>query len=365
MWEVSQDFLESIPVSGDIETVVTVEVPGQTIVLDIVSGAVSGQSGSNVRRQANLIVSGGDDKDLYEAVSQEGTEIAIKHGPSWGTQKEIIPVLTGFLSVNNLQRGDGSFPLTAADYGANLNDQALKPSVTQSGSMTRSQAIFELVAGSFPDMIFHDDGSDTGTLSTDQTWTGKRWEAVNTLATDGMTDVFFLPDGSLQRRAYPVAADPVWSVRAGGTSPVILTEKRARQLDSLFNAVQVLPGSANGTQDWSSVLVQITNPSSPRYPGRKGIGLRVKDIQAPTAMTVEEAMALGAAKLDQLQGASQTINLGILANVALEIGDAVEVYTSAWEGTPAESLIAIVDAFNIDLMDGSMTVDLRSGSSGI
>lgn len=357
MYSVSSDFLASIPSGTRVAFTATVTVGATVYPLDMVGGKVEVRN-QNVHRtfSGSFSHSSLTSYALYDLLSNEGAVLKVKVGFDWGDTSETISVFTGRIGKATLGMSKAFVQVNASDYGYDLAQQTLTPAVTQAAGMTRRAAIAALVSDGFPGVVITDTATDTGTLISETTWSASRWDAINTLATDGNMQCFFAPDGSFIIRDIPVISTPVYLFRTsdGGT---ITAYNRERPLDKLYNAVTVKPSTTDGSQTWSQVTVEITDTASPRHKSK--VGVRALALSNMTG-TLAEATAVATKKLVQVQGQTETIALEAIANPALEVGDTVQVTAQAWLDTPPTTLTHLVDGYSFDIGKWSMSVATRN-----
>lgn len=357
MYSVSDDFLASIPSGTRVFADASLEVASVSYPLNMGDGSVSVRDG-NVRRTFSGVFSHDEltASELYDLFSNEAAVLRVSVGFDWGGSSEAVDVFSGRVSKAVLNMAEPRVSVTAADFGYDLAQQTFVPALTQSAGMTRRAAIAAIVSAGFPGVTVTDIATDTGTLQSEQTWSGTRWDAIQQLATDGNMDCFFAPDGSFVMRDLPTLGTPVYLMRTaeGGT---ITAYTRERPLDKLFNAVVVKPKTTDGSQTWSQVFVEITDTASPRHKSK--VGVRSLTLDNVTG-TEAQALAIATAKLEQVQGRTETVALQAIANPALELGDTVQIVAQPWLDTPATSLNHIVDSYTFDLGAWSMSLSTRN-----
>lgn len=325
--------------------------------LEIAEASVNVKTGS-IRRTLNASLSNKNltASELYDLLSSEASILRVNVGFDWGGNTETTPVFTGRVSKASLSMSEASVNILAADYGYDIAQQTLIPAVTQTAGITRREAIAELVSAGFPGVTITDTATDTGTLISEQTWSGTRWDAIKQLATDGNMECFFAPDGRFIIRDIPTISTPVYMLRTsdGGT---ITSYSRERPLDKLYNAVVVKPKNTDGSQTWSQVYVEITDTASQRYKSKIGVrSIAVDNVSGTEA----EATAVANAKLLQVQGRTETVALQAIANPALELGDTVQIIAQPWLDTPATAVTHIVDSYTFNIKDWSMSIATRN-----
>lgn len=357
MYTVTDDFLDSIPSGTRVTYAATVTVASTPYTLDMLSGSVS-VSDSNVHRTFRGEFSHAEltSYELYDLLSNEAAVLSVTVGFNWGSTSESIAIFKGRISSAGLGGSEAFVSVAAADFGFDLNQQSLIPSLTQAAGTTRRNAIKSIVQDGFPGVTITDTATDSGTLVAEQTWSGTRWEAINQLATDGNMQCFFAPDGTFIIRDIPSIGAPVYLFRTsdGGT---ITAYDRERPLDKLFNAVVVSPKNTDGSQGWTQQFVEITDIASPRHKSK--IGVRALKLDNVTG-DATQALAVANKQLTQVQGRTETVSLTAIANPALEIGDTVQIVAKPWLDHEEVALTHLVDGYTFNILDWSMSVSTRN-----
>ncbi len=363
MLTVSQDFLNAIVAPHQIATTATVTVPGGTpTTLNLVSGQIQVDGTQMIRRQGQgLIVDGGS--AVYDLLSTPGALVKISHGVTWSWRgPELVPVLTGELTDAAQTLGDGSVLFNVADYWQKVVESEFVNAYSPDPLSTRVAEITRQIQAAIPGTNVTDTSGDTSIVFTIQTWTS-RSDLIATLAKDAGLEVFFTPTGDfvIRKEALPTAS-PVWSIYPDQGSGGNLTSlQRTVPLTQLYNYVTVVPGSTGGAQVWGPQVVQITDPTHPRYPGK--IGTRPYTYTANSVQTAAQAAATAATILSRALGSTETLKLGALSNAALEAGDVISI-TNILD-TGYSTVQHLISSYTLDLLSGAMTLQTRSDSEAL
>lgn len=384
MQSVSPQFLASIPTSTLRKKTLTVTVGGITYPLTIESGTWSCTSGQMVRRKADLIVrvpnsslvQASQDAGIsytWELLGADGAIFDLSSGFEWdATQTELVGVVTGHAAPVKEAQPEGTFSLTINDFGMAFASMSFLTALTQPASMTRVAAAAAIVSSMFPGITIVNTATDTGTLNTTQVWSGKPVDAVRSLLTDAGAEGFFAPGprnpttGAVTRqyviRDLPtVTGSPVWTIETGNGGTV-KSYARTRPLDKVYNAVKVVPGTTDGSQSFRYGAAIVTDPADPRYPGNFGMGVRyAPDVTSKTAADklAADEMALRLYQ-SKYAGTTETLELGALANPALEAGDVVKVKLAASALSFSQQYTHLLDSFTVDILTDDMTAQTRS-----
>jgi Putative phage tail protein len=360
VWDVSQRFLDAIPVPHRVDTTVTVTPPGGTATsLGFYGGTVSVSGSSRIRRTATLSVQGGS--AVYDLVSTPGARVQVMHGIRFTTTgTELIPVITGELSGAAHNLGDGTIGIDVADYWQTIDGTDFTVNYQPATATSRVTEITNRITAAVPSATVTNTSTDTGTVGTTQTWTS-RSDLIAQLATDGGLEVFFTPDGNaVIRDEAQVTGSPVWAVKPG-TGGTLKALTRQRPLDKLYNTVIVTPSSLDGAQTWGVQTVTITDTAHPRHASK--IRTRPLRWEARSAMTSGEALAAATILLNRTLGSTETLQLGTVSNPALEAGDVLTITDITDSGRV--NVTHIIDGYSLDLVSGDMTLQTRTGTEQI
>jgi hypothetical protein len=354
---VSDRFRQAPTRSVTLASTITLTTPGgASQTLSLSTGNVNLDRTQQVRRNGTFAVKGG--MALYTLLSTPGASVRVDTGYSWsGTDREVVPVLTGPLSAASLPVGDGLVSFSVADRWQDLAAQDYLSPFTPATGSSRTAVIIAAVQEAFPGIAVRNSASDLGTIGTAQAWTS-RADLVSSLATDGGMEAYFAPDGAFVLRDLPRISDsPAWLIKtgAGGTLKAIT---RTKPLDKLYNTVVLTPGTADPAQTWTQVVAQITDPANPRHPSR--IGVRPFKFPSPSIVSLAEAQNVAAQLLTKVQGTTETLAVSAMGMAALEGGDVVRVSTYDDLGSPAAVVNHFLQSLSLDLVAGDMTANTRS-----
>lgn len=353
-WPVSAAFLQSLAAGGRIKATATVTILGVDTVLGLSDLSVNLQDG-NVRRTCSLSavpdLTGGQRTDgLYDLLSTELAVVSVSAGFDWSGQVEMVPIFKGRATEVGSVQGAGLVSMSLADYGADLASIDCTPAVVQPGTMTRRAAIAALITFAFPDAVIVDTSTDTGMLDSEQVWSGKVWESINALATDGGIDVSAAPDGTWRLRDMPDVGVPVRLYRMGAAGTVKSMDRK-RPLDKLYNRVVVTPAATDGSQDWDSVECDITtlDPESPRRAALAGP--RVKAITSPTA-TATEAAAVAVKAMRGAMGKTERLSTSMFLDPSIDLHDTVQVVGQREADGGTVAVTHLIDGASFSILSG-------------
>ncbi len=365
MQAVSQDFLNAIPAPHGIATTITCTVPGgQPVTLNLVSGSVQVSGSQLIRRQGqSLAVAGGS--AVYDLVTTPGALISISHGITWSWRgPELVPVLLGELTDAAQKLGDGLVVFNVADLWQTVIERSFATAYSPDPLTARTTEMKNQVQAAVPGATVTDTSGNTDIVFTIQAWTS-RADLIAQLATDTGLEVFFTPDGNfvIRKEAKPTDT-PVWSVQPAdstGAGGNLLSLARAVPLTSLYNLVTVVPGNSGGAQVWGPQTVQITDTTNPRHSSK--IGVRPYTYAALSVQSAAQALATATTILSRTTGSTETLQLGVLSNCALEAGDVISVTNIV--DTGRVTVQHLIDSYTLDLVTGAMTVATRSSNGAV
>lgn len=354
MWVVSTEFLEAIVTAPQYVVSATFTQPDGTHgPLTIQSGTVKVDSTQNIRRTCDLVVLGGS--AFYQQLMTPGTVLDLACGVSMGGVRELVPVFHGEVTDGKQDLGGYSISLSGGDMAVRLARNRFATAFTP-GNVTRVAAIRAALQSSMPGATLVDLSSDRGVITAATSWASQASpvDVFSDLSKDGGTEVFQRPDGVWVLRDRPVIdSGTVWTLQRS-----LKTASRERPLDALYNAVVVTPSASDGSQTWTQQVVELTDATHPLHKSK--IGFSPYFWSSPTAGSAAAAVAAGQSILSRITGATQTLDLSLVANPALEGGDVVTVIAPAVGQEHAQAFRHFIDGFSFDLATGSMTASTRS-----
>ena len=356
VWPTSERWNRALGKPHDVATVVTFAPPGGSAVeLSLKAGSVSGDSQSNYRRTGSLSLFG--NRADFEMLTLPGGVVHIDHGINFGSTTELVPVFHGEIVDGSQQLGDGSISVRVADLGKWLERARFLTPFTPTAGTQRKSVIATAVIDARPGTTVTVTATDAGVVQSG-TWQDSRLDMIKDLRTDGAMEAFFLPDGTyLIRDQLTMSSPPVWSITPGQTG-VLKSVSRRRPMDKTYNTVVVRPSSSDGSQTWVQQVAQVTAVNHPRHPSK--IGVVPYFWSSPTTTTAGAALTAAYNILDRVLGTTETLELGLLSNAALEPGDPIRVVTPQVGLEPADIYQHYVDSFSLDLRSGDMSIATRS-----
>lgn len=196
---------------------------------------------------------------------------------------------------------------------------------------------------------------------------GSRWDAIKLLADSIAATIRCDAYGRFVVADAPTTlTDPAWTVKAG-TGGVLVSAGGKQDRSQVRNAWVVQGGSPSSDGTIQGVVYD-SDPTSPtlygdpdtgafgRCPGTKSVS---------TLMSVEQCQAVGRTLLAQSCGVVSTVDLSLVPNPALELGDMIDIIPDPSD--PAGTVRRhIIDSMSIDLTPGGAftlsTRDLRQGT---
>lgn len=353
MWPVTDRFLSAILATPSYITTATFTPPGGTATaVQVEGGSIRLDESSRVRRTGGLTIYGG--ADVYRLVNTLGGVLHIDHGLKFGRDSETVPVFHGELTETAQELGGGSIGLTLGDLMVRVGRSRFLTPFSPAAAMTRTDAIANIIQGAIPGATVINRSSDTGTVGSGVVWQDSRTDALTDLTKDGGTEVFQLPDGTfIIRDVRTLSGSPDWVV-----SRSLESASRKRPADKLYNTVVVRPSAADGSQTWTQQVAQITDVTHPRHPDNIGVVPYFWD--SPTAQSAAAALAAAQSILSRVLGTTETLDLSMITNPALEGGDVLRVIAPGIGQEAAQAFKHYLDSFSLDLVTGSMGAGTRS-----
>lgn len=257
-----------------------------------------------------------------------------------------IDSLSGSLS------GDGEVSLSGVSREAFVADERFVVPRTVSGPSTRSliaALIVEALAGA---EVVVSATRDAAVPTT--TFEGGRWDAVKTLADSIAATVRCDAYGRFVVADAPTTDSPaVWTAKAG-RGGVIVRANGVLDRSRVRNCWIVQGAAPEGQSVPVQAVVYDEAPGSPTRYGDPDAGRfgRVPEVrQVSTLTSLDQCRTLALSLLAQTCGAASSIDLGLIPNPALEVGDVIDI-----EPDPNDLLGSrrrhIVDSGSIDLTPG-------------
>ena len=247
---------------------------------------------------------------------------------------------------------DASASLELADRMAQVRDEPFSAPYSAAGR-THSQAAVEIVQGVFGNTIGYNRPYQPTDVIADTIYSGERTDALSDLASSVGAEVYFDANGDFTFARAPGDSEPVvWTVDAGATGVMVNAQENLDRT-GIYNGVLV-EGQPDATQPPISALAVFDDPSSPiRWGGPFG---RVALLaQSTSVQTVEQAAATAQALLQLRLKQTQSVDLTIAPNPALEAGDTVRV-----EFPDGRTETQLVDAVTTDLGTAAQAIVTRT-----
>lgn len=322
------------------------------------AGNVSSSASTGVRYQASLSIVPQPGQDTYALLSTPGAIFGIDHGVNFGAGNvELINLGVYEATKGGVRLAGGDISLSLVDLWNRVDRcKFLAPYAPPSGS--RASLIATAIANAVPAAGIYAT-TDGGLYEEgDKLW-DERTSFVTDMAKDGSLDVGFDAAGEFRIRRQPMLdpASSVWIYRTGEASNINSAE-RERPFDRYFNTVIVQP--LDESQAWDQQVVQISDPAHPLHPSK--VGVVPFFYKSATANDNAEALQVAASILAQVTGVTETVNLDVLGNPGLEVGDVITIAHDKTDTDPGFAAFHIIDSFQLDLKSGGMSLATRSSA---
>jgi hypothetical protein len=297
-------------------------------------------------------------QDTYALVSTPGAIFDIDHGIDFGAGNvEFVDCGVYEASKGGVRLAGGDISLSLVDLWQRVDRcKFLAPYAPPSGS--RAALIATAVGNAVPAAGIYAT-TDGGLYEEGEKLWDERTSFISDMSKDGSLDVGFDAGGEFRMRRQPELdpATSVWLFRTGDASNVDAAD-RERPFDRYFNTVIVQP--LDESQSWDEQVVQIADPSHPLHPSKVGVvPFRYK---SATANDNAEALQVAISTLARVSGTTETVNLDVLSNPALEVGDVVTIAHAKTDTDPGFAAVHIIDSFQMDLASGRMSLATRSSA---
>lgn len=322
------------------------------------AGSVSATLTSRVARVCSLSL----DRSLFPAdpgglMAPFGNYLKIYSGVS-GDPRYFWPVFTG--RINDITMSDnGTVSLTAVDRAGDVQDAYFgHPVQSQVGSLISAQYKI-LIRGALPDAVFGDFDSNSFGTTPNIIWENDRASACDSLC--DVSNMFWYPlaDGSFVMRqvAWTKFAPPLLSY-VDGANGTLLNWSINYSRTNVSNSIIVASELADGTTPVYGSAQDIV-PDSPTFIyGKYGVKTQYVSVQGP--ISAGHAATLANEYLAQTKALTETWNIQIPSDAALELGDPLIVVGSIGGGNRRTSSIQNVVGFTLSLdSKDTMNVSLR------
>lgn len=376
MWPVSSAFLAALSSSQEVSVRADLLKGGQTVLsgLPVTGGSVSFTRSSATSRQLSCTLTPRLTRADYldESTLSGGTLGVYGHEVRlwWqlhyiGGGVESVPLCRCRIDqMSGSLLDDDQVQISGVSREAYVADAAFVAPRTLSGPSARSLigTLIREVLGSAEVVVTatRDARVPAFTVESD------RWgEAIKTLADSIAATVRCDASGRFVVADAPtITTPPAWRVAAGKGGVLVkagATLDRAR----VRNAWIVQGGSPSSDSAPIQAVVYDTAAGSPTRWGDAdagAFGMVPEQVQVATLTSLAQCKQLGLTKLAQTCGAASTLDLSMVPNPALEVGDVIDVITDP--ARPAATVRRhIVDSGSIDLTPGGAfslsTRDLR------
>lgn len=262
------------------------------------------------------------------------------------------------LGVFRIDKIDGSLvddqpvSLSASSHESYVVDDVFIAPRTLSGPSTQSLIAALLTESMSGDEVVMAASRDARVPTTPVS--GSRWDAIKLLADSIAATVRCDAFGRFVVSDAPTLdSQPVWTVKAG-SGGVLVQAGGSSDRSQVRNAWVVQGGSPSSDSTSIQGVVYDDDPTSPTLYGDPADGAfgRCPGVKSmPTFTSVEQCQHLGRTLLAQSTGASTSLDLSLVPNPALEVGDVIDVIPDMSD--PAGSVRRhMVDSINFDLTPG-------------
>lgn len=248
--------------------------------------------------------------------------------------------------------GDGEVSLSGVSREAFVADEKFVVPRTVSGPSVRSliaALITEALAGAEVVMSATRDAAVPAT-----TFEGGRWDAIKTLADSIAATVRCDAYGRFVVADAPTTdSSAAWAAKAG-PGGVIVRASGALDRSRVRNCWIVQGSSPDGQSVPVQAVVYDETPGSPTRYGDPDAGHfgRVPEVrQVSTLNSLDQCRELALSLLAQTCGAASSIDLGMVPNPALEVGDVIDIMPDA-DNLMGSRRRHIVDSGSMDLTPG-------------
>lgn len=294
--------------------------------LPVSGGSVEVDATSKARRSATLQAdprwwprSPSDLLAPYGSVCQIDYGIVLTTGDT-----EWVPLMLGYLDEASRTRpvsSSGDITVKVVDPAVRVAEDRLDVPAQTIANATAVGEIARLVRESLGSQIVLVDQTGSSAVASVIVIERERWDAVEKLADFLGAEAFFDPVGNLVVRPQPTLnQDPVWTVRTGnGGNMLTVKDKLSREL--VYNRIVA---SGQRTDGVPAVYATATDTTSPAYYGGP-FGKKPRFYSSELLTTVPQCQTTADALLARVRGTAAQIEVELLVNPALDVGDVLTV----------------------------------------
>ncbi len=334
-------------------------LPDGTTSLRVVSGQVTVDEGSKVRRTATIVIANPELLPIApgDLLTPPFVDLRVFSGVRYAEgDVEMVPVGVFRLSSASLPAWLSGIQLAGDDYSRVLVDaRFLGPWATPAGNKVTAE-IARMATAVLPSLTVVDfTGSAAKTAAS--SWDRDRWDSMDKLAASIGAEVFFDPVGRLIIRPVPQVtstSQSVWTVDGATPTAVMTDVSTSLSVDRVYNAV-VASSSAQGVVA-SAVAYQRSGPFA-----WSSSFQRPRFYSSPVLTTVNQCASAATAILARSVAFTRQITVQSVPNPALEVGDVVTVTLPPDVNGRVVSEPRIVSRITLPLAPAAMGVDTRVG----
>lgn len=298
--------------------------------LPVVSGSVTADMGSQVRRTAEVGIGLNTawPATPFDVLSPLGSQVLIEYGVILPNRRtEWLPLIWG--PITSVKR---KLPISGNNeaVSVSISDRSLlvaqarfdSPTQTVAGATTIAE-ITRLITEVLPDNAVKDFTGSTK-VAPQMELNRDRWaDGVEKLADSISAEVFCDQISTFIIRNEPTVDDTVvWVVRDNDTG-VLVSEDDEFNRDLVYNRVVASGQRTDGTPPVFAV-VSDTNPQSPTYISGP-FGIKTRYYASPLLTTVPQCESAGKSLLARVTGHHLKVQLSNVTNPALDAGDVIRV----------------------------------------
>lgn len=290
-----------------------------------------------------------------------GNEIYVERGIAFGNGiTEWVGL--GYYRIDTPEQDsapDGEITISALDRMAGLKDARLTSPRQYAVNTTLGDVVDDLVTEVYPSaVIVWDDNTDQSQLGRRLVVEEERFDFLADLVTAAGKMMFWDHAGQLQIRDAPSVTNPVYDINAGADG-VLVEMSRDISREGVYNAV-VAEGEAADTEPPVRAVAVDDNPDSPTY-WHGSFGKVPRFYSSPLIVTQTQAESAAESILRQSLGLPYNVDLGAVANPALEPLDPVSVvYPDKSRSIVMRSESHVLEEITIPLTpQGTMTAKTR------
>lgn len=297
--------------------------------VNVIDGAVSLDSGANIRGTVELTTNGGVNvfpQRSIDYLTPYGNELFIECGIELPNGSQEV-VSQGYFRIDSVEQSNaphGVIRVTGYDRMKGIVEARLTIPMSFVTGTSVSSIFDTLILEVYPSATieFEDANFASSQLTSTQVAEEDRFEFLNNIVTSSGNVMYWDYRGILVIKAVPDPTASVWEVNAGAYG-VLVDSTRAITREGVYNAVVALGESVNSTPPVRAIAFDNDSNSSTYWFG--DFGKVPRFFSSSFITTYAQALSAAQSLLKKTLGLPYSVNFASISNPALEPLDAITI----------------------------------------